>query len=167
MSKNVMEILTEKDTITLGALADGAAIKQSTPIPITEDYRLVSSEYHMGFTGKNANEGPIYVGLADSELSVGEIAEALNQSGPVSRSDRLKKEKAERAVFLFGVIDPAEVSGLVHSFEGERGCIKRTTRWTFSETTSWCLFAYNGSGAALTTGCIIRFLAKHFGLFLS
>lgn len=158
-------IIYENAQIALSTLADAAAIKQTSGGiggNLGEDFRILKTEYSVFVEGFTNDEGPITFGIADNELSVTEIAETLNLLGPLARNDRDGQEKSERAVFEYGqVMANSSVQGGVEPRH------EKTPRWTFSDTDGWTWFAYNDSGAALTTGTILRIRAKHFGVWVT
>lgn len=157
-------IIRENTSITLGTLANGAAIKATGgQLAITEDFRIIKTEYLISFEGKTADENIITIGLADNELSVTEIAECLAVDGPLDRNDHLKNEQVMRPVWELAQLG-AGTNGVIPD-TGLPG--ERNLRWTFSDTDGWTWFAYNESGAALTTGTVVRIRAKHFGVWVT
>ncbi len=119
--------------------------------------------------GVAAAEGPVHLYLINDELSVTEVKEAIEANGPLGRSDRVAQERAERAVFLIGTF-PAETPSTenegIHGRDGQDGIVERTIRWTFSDAQGWSLGVFNQTGAAMTTGATVRFVAKFFGVWL-
>lgn len=170
---NKGQIITESDTITLLTLANAAAVKQDNPLSITEDFRLIKTELVAHLIDLKATDDvPINLYLADDEMSVAEIAEAIVTGGPLDRNDRLKTEQATRPVFLLGTFGCDGVNAVDHDLpvmghKGQKGIIEKTIRWTFSSGTGWTLAAFNMSGGSLTTGTKIRFTAKHFGVWVT
>lgn len=155
-------ILKNADSITVGALADGAAIKQGTPLALTEDFRLIKADIWVQLTGTvNANEN-IYIGIADNELSVTEIAEAIIADGPLDRNDRLVEEQATRPVWVCA----ATGGHGVQPFDGLTVHFEKVIRWTFSNSEGFTLFAFNSSGAAITTGVVMKVIATYYGVWV-
>ncbi len=162
-------IIRDHDTLTLGALATLAAIKQANPLAITEDFRMLKVEGFISLRGATQvdTDGPIIVGIANDNLSVGEIAEAMVASGPLGPSDRVRTERAERAVFPMWEID-----FLPQPSTGENGArVKPITegkiRWTFESGIGWTFFAFNMGSSALTTGGILDLLHKFYGVWVT
>ncbi len=160
-------IFTQKDLITLGTLSAATAIKQATPPQILDDFRMIKMELSALLTGHTVGEGPIHLYLVNDELSVAEIAEAIDAEGPLNRNDRLRTERASRAVFLIGSFGAAGSTEEVHGHDGQEGIVTKTIRWTFSNPEGWALVAFNDSGATLTTGAIIRLVVKYFGVWIT
>ncbi len=159
-------IFTQKDLITLGTLGAASAIKQTTPPAMTEDFRMIKAEIAATMTGHTVGESPIHLYLVNDNLSVAEIAEAIDAEGPLSNSDRIPEERASRAVFLLGTYSSGEAVAPLEGADGQKGVIEKTIRWTFSSSDGWALVAFNDSGAALTTGSVIRLVAKYFGVWV-
>ncbi len=160
-------IITQKDLITLGTLNAATAIKQATGIAIEDSFRLIKMEIAAMMTGFTAGEGPIHLYCVNDELSVAEIAEAINAAGPVNRNDRLAQERAERAVFLLGSFGATAAAEELHGADGQEFVVNKTIRWTFNNPEGWSIVAFNDSGATLTTGAVIRFVAKYFGVWVT
>lgn len=159
-------IIREIVDITVGALADNSCIKQTAGglgSDLNEDFRLIKTEYYIHANGWQAGEGPVYVGVANNELTTTEIAESLTISGPQDRSDRLNEEKATRATWLFGSINASDAYRTPEGTPPQ----EKSLRWTFTAGDGWTWFAHNNSGGTLTTGLVIRIIAKHFGVWVT
>ncbi len=174
---NKGQMWREGGIITLGTLAANTAIKAATQIAITEDARLLSMDLGLHMIGLTNLEGPIIMGICNNELTVAEIAEALNMDGPLDRNDRELNENIGKAVFPLALLTAqgfvpmgkwvnaesnAGISANGSSLLGGR----RTLQWTFSNPEGWTWFAFNFSGSALTTGAILRFFATYYGVWL-
>ncbi len=159
-------IITETDLITLGTLANNTVLKQDSALVLTEDFRIISMELTTVLVGNTAAENPISLYLVNDELTVAEIKEAIEVNGPLGRSDRLNQERAERAVFLLGTFTGGGANVHFHGKDGQNTVVNKTIRWTFSSAQGWSIVAFNHSGAALTTGAVVRFLSKYFGVWL-
>ncbi len=94
-------IIYEDLQITVGNLASQAAVAAAGGITLGEDFRMLKSEIHilMGDPGWGAIGDTVIIGIADGELSVGEIAQAINANGPTDRNDNLLTEQANRPVW--------------------------------------------------------------------
>ncbi len=158
-------ILTERDTISLGTLANGAVIKQNNPLAITDDFRLLKSEITMSHTGHTVGEMPIDVYIINDDLSAADVAEAIAAQGPLNKSDRNLSELSERGVFLLATL-ASGAQGHAVGHRNQHGVIEHKHPWTYTKGIGWSLAAHNNSGAALTTGTIVRFAAKHFGVWV-
>ncbi len=158
-------IITESDVIALGALVNGVVIKQSNALAITDDFRVLKTQYSIGFTGHTSDENPIDLYMVNDDLSVADIAEAIAAGGPLNKSDRDREEQAERGVFLVATLTRG-VSGHGIGKGNEHGFIEHKHPWTYTKGVGWSLAARNNSGSTLTTGTIVCFVAKHFGVWV-
>lgn len=159
------QILRENCAIALSTLADATAIKATSgglAGNMQEDFRIIKSEIFVYVEGHTVGEGLITIGLADNELSVAEIAECLDVNGPVDRNDHLNAERVMRPVF-----EVCQIGETTMEIPNEGLPLEKTFRWTFPAAEGWCWFAYNDSGAALTTGTIVRIRVKHYGVWLT
>ncbi len=158
-------IVRESDVIVLGALANAVAIKQSNPVAITDDFRILKSEYTIGMTGHTAGESPIDLYLVNNDLSVADIAAAVIAQGPLNKSDRDREEAAERSVKLVGTLQQQAV-GHALGPDNQHGLITIKHAWTYTKGVGWALVAHNRSGGTLTTGTVVRFAATHYGVWV-
>ncbi len=157
------QIVLETNVVTLGTLADNTAILADGSITIGEDFRILKTEYFVGLNeAVAAGDGPIYFGICDGELSEAEIAEVMVQAGPLNRNDNVRSEQAMRPLWLLEVFGPNSETGQGNWRKGEKN-----VRWTFSNPEAWNFFAFNQSGGALVTGNILRYRAKHFGVWVT
>ncbi len=157
-------IITDNDVITLGTLTNSTVLKQDNPLAIEEDFRLIKLRSVVSIRGMAAGEVPILLGLADNELSVSEIAEAISANGPLDRNDRVSMERAERPVWLYGAFSRVAVSmGLPMDMRP----LEEVVRWTFSNPEGWCWFVQNRSGGTLTTGAIVEMNTKYYGVWVT
>jgi len=161
-------ILRTKETVGLATLAADAAIKLTSGITPKEDFRMLKAEIIAHVEGITTLEGTgLMIGIANGDLSVTEIAEAILADGPNDRNDRVKQEKAERFVKTFGLLDK-QLSQTGGNFVGKGGdrVLEVKPRWTFSDPEGWDLFIFN-NGNTLTTGATVELIATYYGLWLS
>ncbi len=164
-------IMTDTDTITMLTTGNNIVVKQDNPLVLQEDFRLVKTEFSARWTGTAGDADGFHMYLADNELSVTEIGEAITAAGPLDRNDRDLDEKATRPVFLLGLFVEdgvgAQTRMVIKGPASQVGIIEKTIRWTFSDTEGFCFAIFNNSGAAPTTGGVIRVVAKHFGVWVT
>lgn len=112
--------------------------------------------------GRTATEGPLVYGIASSELTAAEIAEAIT-ADPQGPDDVPDSEQVTREVFIIGEFKPNVLldSGLT-----------MMTRIHYpwkevNEEQGLVYFVMNRSGGALTTGSLIKFTGFILGEWLS
>ncbi len=159
-------IIRERTTISLGTLASNTVVKQDAPLVLGEDFRMIKSEIFAALEGATAaaGDGPIVVGLANDELTVAEIAEAIQVDGPLDRNDRVAEEQAMRAVFPLFQLEFAEQTA---KNSWRYLPFENTIRWTFSNPEGWTLWAVNMGSSALATGGVIQLLNKFYGVWVT
>lgn len=153
-------IIREDVDITLGTLAQNTAIKATSGGlggAMDEDFRMIKSEFNAAFEMQAAGD-EFYIGIADNELTVAEIAECLAVNGPIAMNDNLGRERAERPVWLLGIFSNNSKNQHLLPVEFK-------LRWTFSNDEGWTWFAFNPAADALTTGAIVNIHAKHYGVW--
>ncbi len=145
--------------VTLGALLDGVVIEANTlNTNLGEDLFVVSIDALWSMLEHTAAEGPVVVGFAHSDLSVGEVAEAL-AAEVTDPDDIIAKERARRPVRRSGIF-----SGLNTDESLNQGVMQRTAmRFSVGNDFNIAAFAQNQSGATLTTGTLIRVSGTIFG----
>ncbi len=166
---NTGAIIRSQEGVALGTLGDVTAIKMASEVSLEEDFRLLKMEILGRVGGLTSGEGVgLCLGIANGELSVAEIGEALLVDGPSDRNDRLKQERAERFVKLFASTGQGQVD-IARNFIGEGGSplIVVKPRWTFSNPEGWDLFVWNHGGSALQTGAVVDLTIVFYGVWLT
>ncbi len=159
-SNAMAAIQWDENFITLGALAQGAAVVSSSRIDDSrlQGYRVLRTDYFIQVKGMTAGNSAVVVGLAH-DLSAGEIQEAIG-ADPQRSNDPTLSPRAMRPVW------PLEI--FAANAEGNKLVTKGTTNigWSIPEGTLLEWFVVNMGDADLTTGTIVNILAKHFGVWL-
>ncbi len=160
-------IVRENSATALGALAANVTIKLAT-LTLGEDFRILKSEIFSHIEGLTAGQGiGLLLGIANNELSVTEIAAAVNNNGPTDLNDRVSQELSERNVKILSSALLLDSGGISRQFIGDDGGPKTISkhRWTYSNPEGWCFFIHN-DGQTLTTGATCRIAATHFGMWV-
>ncbi len=126
-------IIAEKRTQVLGALANEAAILIGTNLATLERYRMIKLELFAALTGLTSGEGTgLLIGIADGDLALSEIEEAIEVNGPLGPNDTVFAARADRFYKFLGAVD--RETGDHALFENDQGghMMSKTIRWTFS-----------------------------------
>ncbi len=143
--------------LTLGALGSETVISTALT-QLADDFWFQSADLSWAMELHTAGEGAISVGLANGDLSVTEIKEAINSS-PTSRSDIVAREQARWPVRKVGIFP-----GLVAEEVLQDGRQIRTTiKMYLAEEKELVFYAMNISGGAFTTGTVIRVYGNLYG----
>ncbi len=158
------------DSTALGALAGQAAVIVGNDWAPTEDFRLLKMELIAHVKALTTLQGlGLLIGIADAELSVAEIAEALIIDGPDDRNDNVGSEQASRPVWIMGDLikdgGDAELRGHFRG-EGNSPVMTWKKRWTFSAPEGANIFVFN-NGSALTTGSSCGLLLTGYGVWVT
>ncbi len=162
-------IIREVATITIGALAAGAAVKHTGGAVLqTTSFRILKTKYFLVMSTAFQGEfDQVLIGMANGALSVTEIAESISSNGPDDRNDRAGMETAERAVFLVAQMrEPSAQANGINEAIGDNLALNENFRWTFTPTEGWDWFAFNPLGGAITTGAVVKIFAKHYGVWV-
>ncbi len=144
---------------TLGTLnTDVVIAADALGNALGEDLFVLSVACNAAIRGLTGGEGPLTIGFAHSDLSVGEIAEAL--AAEVSDPDDIiAKERARRPVRRHGTF-----SGLSTEEALDNGQTKKTTmKFSIGDGFNISCWVQNRSGANLTTGASVVFDGTIFG----
>lgn len=137
--------------MALGTLADQTAIAEIFDNVADGKTFLVSIHAAYALRGLAVGEGPIIFGVAHSDYSATEIEEYLETTGSWKTGDKIAQEQARRKVRIIGLFD-----GNTQDEKFKNGEIQKTPlKFTIEEAQSLKLWAYNKSGAALTTGAVL------------
>jgi len=141
--------------MSLLTLADATVLLQACMGAFGEDIYIVSVDCLFNIRDLTVGEGPIVVGLAHGDLSVTEVKEAL-VAELTDPDDIIAREHARRPVRKVGVF--SEAGALA-----DGRIIRRKILFSIGDAHTLNFFAFNRSGAALTTGASISLDATIFG----
>lgn len=145
-------------TFSLSMLNSETALA-STMTALSDDFWAQSADLTWTIRLQTAGEAPIFCGIANGDLTVVEIKEALNAS-PISRSDIVAREHARRPVRKVGAFN----SPTTDDFTLNDGKPVRTTiKMYMAEGTELNAYVFNASGGALTTGAVVRVWGSIYG----
>ncbi len=156
-----MIVLRSEDSITLGTINNNIVVKQANPFTILKDFYCVSADIYADVRGLTAGETPIKIGYSSDDLSVTEIAEALD-ANMIDPGDVIAQERNRRPVRTIG-----RFSGPSTDIGMNDGEVTRTKlRITFRENKGMSVWAQNKSGATLTTGATVTFEVLYYGFWI-
>ncbi len=99
-------------------------------------------------------EGPILVGLSHGDYTDAEIEAFIENAGSWNEGDLVSREVGARKIRIVGAFpSPVDTLGDVVLNDGKP--IKTTLKFVLNQGESLKLWAYNQSGAALTTGAVV------------
>ncbi len=148
------QVIPVQNQIALTTATEGLVVKTNISTLVQECY-AISADLNWAIRGHTAGEGPITVGLSNSQLTVAEIAEALDAS-PTSEADIVAREQARRPVRAVGVFP-----GLLSEETLKDGLMIRTPlRMSLAGDLEIAAWARNQSGATLTTGTVVEVNGK-------
>ncbi len=148
-------------SISLSTLANNTTLTASLLGTLQEDLYVISAHLTWTIRTLTAGEGPLQVGIAHSDYTVGEVQENIDVTllGP---GKKIEQEQARRLVRRVGMFD-----GLASEeklFDGVP--IKTTIKWVADDGEDLNVFVSNRSGGAMTTGAIIQCHGTVFGRWL-
>ncbi len=123
-----------------------------------EDIFVISVDSTWNIRTLTAGEVPIVVGFAHSDLTVTEIAEAL-QAELTDPDDIIAKERSRRPVRTVGSFGENAVDMSLN--DGKM--LRQKIKFSVGDGHSLDLFAFNRSGGSLTTGALIELTGVLYG----
>lgn len=158
------QVIPEDGSITLLTLGSNTAI-EATGITLAMDCKWISADVVATLDGGTELEDPVMFGIAAANLTVTQIKECLEAS-PTTKYNYPAVEHAARPVKILGAFLPSGAASVPSkTLNGGRSVRARLSMIQVILPASDKLpqfFAWNRSGAALTTGGVVRFQAKHY-----
>ncbi len=146
--------------VTLSTLADNSALAAAATGTMTSEGRLTSIDATYSMRDNTAGEGPIMIGVAHPDYQDAEIAQAITVAVTGTHT-QVEMEQANRKVRVIGTFPGVEAGEVLN--DGRP--IKTKLNWPFAEgQAALRVFGFNASGAALTTGTILKVLG-HLNVF--
>lgn len=139
------------EAMSLGTIANAVAVSQIYDETVNERTYVISQESTYSIRNAAANEGPVIVGFAHSDYSTAEIEEYIENAGAWNEGDQVAQEVSRRKIRIVGALTANVSSGGDISLN-DGNPIKTKVGWVLTQGQSLQQFAYNNSGAALTTG---------------
>ncbi len=152
-------VLNNDPTITVGTLADATVKRQDSILTLAQDFHCVSMDIDAQMVAHTAGEGASYFGVAQGELTVTEIKEAV-EAQPLHEFDIPAIEHAARKVRLVGGF-----SGEVADEElAKEGTVRVKLNWRVPSGKNLpVVFLLNRSSEPWTTGTLIKNQLKYYG----
>ncbi len=132
----------------LGTLADRAVITSGATGTSNNAYRCMSLKATWAIKNLTPGQGPITFGYAHSDYSVTEIKACLEQQNAIDVGDKVAQEIVNRLVRIVGTFS----GELAQEKFNEGRPWKTKLNWLIGIGDAVNLFAYNDSGAALSSG---------------
>ncbi len=165
-------IVRETRSQSLGTLAQDTALIIGTKLATTEVFRMLKAEVFCRINGLTSGEGSgLLLLLADGDLTVTEVGEAVNIDGPLGPNDAVNAALAERLVLNIGAVEgngddaAAPTARVIKDMLSNAPFCVPKPRWSFQRTKSWNWVIFN-RGDALTTGAQVRIDAKSYGVWV-
>ncbi len=156
-SKNFVAIPFQK-AVALGALADDAVVTVGLTGNLGEDLFILSVDCSWSLRDLNPGQVPLQLGFSHSDLTVGEVAEALNAS-LTNPDDIIAKERSRRPVRKAGIFGKTDADQQLDEGRMVRTRIKLSIGNGFDIDG----FVQNKSGAVLTTGAQVEIMGTIYG----
>ncbi len=163
-TKGLIGVPVNLPDFALGTLGSETVIANDL---VTGDSTNQRRTYWFSFKGYISSDnvalgqGPIEIGVAHSDLSVTEIAEALDAAASVSQDNVIENERARRPVRSWGIFTARDITEWLNN----RATTNQRFKIGFStgEDFEPVIWARNHSGAVLTTGGVVNAFGKLWG----
>ncbi len=141
---------TVLEGLALSTLATSTLLSGSMSV-VNERTYAASAWLQWSIRGLTAGEGPIRVGLAHGDYSDAEIEAVLEATDSWNEGNLVAQEVARRKVREVGVFSGESTDEVLN--DGKP--IKTALRWILLQGQTLKVWAYNASGATLTTGAVV------------
>ncbi len=148
--------------ISLGTLGSDTVVTQAMfSNAFEENFYAMSCKAQWGYRNGTITEGPVEVGYAHSDYTVGEVAEKLSADESNVRGDKIANEQSRRDVRRAGMFAGAVTDDVLNDGRG----IKTALRFRIGNNFNLNVYARNRSGAVLTTGGLIIITGTLYGRY--
>ena len=154
-NNQVVQVL---EALSLATLGNATALPGEVVPAADGEYLAITMKGTWALRDGTAAEGPITVGFSHGDYTATEIGEWLASSTAMSRGDKIANERAKRLIRRVGVFSG---SGTDETLNDGKPITTRLG-WAIPEGTVINLWAFNQSGAALTTGTEVVFNGQVF-----
>ncbi len=144
--------------LALSTLADDTVLKAAIAT-FGEDLFVISVDASWSLRGLTAGETPIEVGMNHGDLTVVEVEECLD-AALTDPDDIIAKEQARRPVRRSGIFQGVSGTDIVLN---NGVAIRTPIRFSVGNDHSLDIWAYNRTGAVMTTGAVLQVGGTIFG----
>ncbi len=149
--------------ITLGTLGNGLALKANLlGSDFAEDLFVISVDGSWTIQDLTSNESPIEVGYSHSDYSVAEIVENL-EIEVTSPDSKIEMEQAKRKIRRAAMFNTFNAT---HDVLNDGKPIRSKLKFMIGDGFNLAFWARNISGAALTTGALIKLNGTIYGRWM-
>ncbi len=152
MARSGVKFLRASEELALATLGSGSVVAGNFDSSVDSKTFLISADLVVSLEGHTAGEGPITVGVAHADYSSTEIGEWFAGTGGWSDADLVAREVARRKIREIGTFDGAGTSEVLNDGKS----IKVRLGFNIEDGQTLQMWAFNGSGATLTTGTVLE-----------
>ncbi len=139
------------EELPLATLGDNTLVSSDLANTVNEKTFILSFESTWSIQALTPGQGPIVVGIAHSDYTDGEIQEWVTNSGSWDEGNLVAQEQGRRKIRLVGTFSGEVADETLN--DGKP--IKTTCKFMLLQGQTLSVWAFNKSGAALTTGAIV------------
>jgi len=141
-------VIPVRADLSLGALVNLDMVSGPVTATSTEAFRLFTVKLTWSLRDLTPGEGPIFVGLAHGDYTAAEIEEWLEATSAIQQGDKIAQEQSSRLCRRVGSFAGA----LAEETLNDGKPIRTKLNWMMATGQTLQMWAYNRSGATLTTG---------------
>ncbi len=152
-----LEVINVKMSLPLGTLANVTAVRDAPAANelFSRSRFVISSDLYCMIGGQTVGEGPIEMGWAHDDYSVAEIAEN-RVADDANSNDKISQEQSRRQIRVIGMFSGLAAGEILNDGKDVRTRIKIRV----DTGQGLALYAFNRSGATLTTGATVQVIGK-------
>ncbi len=148
--------ITLDEEWTLATLAASTLLSQGGGIASDIDLFAISMDVLCSMRGLTVGEGPIIIGIANSDYTDAEIEEYIENAARWTRADMIAMERSRRQIRKIGQFSGNFADEVLN--DGKK--IRVKLRYAIYEGQSVNFWAYNASDGTLTTGAEINIFGQ-------
>ncbi len=152
-----LDRIIDRDSVALSTLASATALIVGTLVN-TQNFSPAAWQGSAGVNAMTVAQGPLLWGFANAELSLAEIQEYLDLSGPLNKAAVPEFERSSRSVQLMGSLSQEL------PYDWHQMTPIRTPK--LREDIGRSSWVYNLGGGALTTGAVFSVGGVTFGRWI-
>ena len=146
-----MKMVRVDGSVAMATLAANDVVGGDLTQVSNEAYRVLSLKALWSLRGLTSGEGPIVYGVAHGDYTDAEIEECLENDGSLTRGDKIAAEQSNRLVRRIGQFD----GNAAEIVEADGRPVSTRLNWLMATGDALRLWAWNKSGATLTTGGLV------------
>ncbi len=153
------------ENLSLGTLASKTLVGDSWDESVEERSLVTSIVVTWALDLLTSSQGPILFGVAHSAYTDAQIEEVIENTGSWAEGSLIQQEIAKRKIRIIGTFVNLVASGTSDVGFNDGKPLKTKLNWILTSDQRIRMWAYNTSGAALSTTVPVMLASGHANIF--